>query len=165
MFNRICQVVIAVGMIALILFGVYKIIPEKHRNSLRQVFQEATDKDAKDMIKLFSDVDVKNHEGITYEEIFDSNGSNASWYVEKVDEATGKYKLHANTYNATIDMEKWDQGKGNKTYIRSHVELIFDVTYTSELAAIDKLTLYIDDELMDDYYKQLTLDIMCKGVN
>jgi hypothetical protein len=61
-------------------------------------------------------------------------------------------------------MENWDGGTGGKTYIRAHVELIFDVTYTSEKATIDKLTMYINDEAQDDYYKQIALDVMCTNV-
>lgn len=164
MFNKICKVVIGIVVVVLVLFGIYKILPGQYSYGIRQTFQEMTDKNAKKIIDVYSNANVPDHKGVTYDKMLLENGSNPSWYVETVSEEAGKYKVYANAYKVTLELEKQDGSDSNKVYTRAHVELVFEVTYSSEKATIDKVTMYINDEIQDDYYKQAAFDVMCRNV-
>lgn len=164
MFNKICKVVLGIVIAAVVLFGVYKILPGQFSGVIHQFFQELTDKNAKKIIEVYSEANVPDHKGVTFKAMLVENGSNPSWYVEEVSESAGTYKVHANAYKVTLEMEKSDGGDSNKVYTRAHVEIVMDVTYSSEKATIDSISVYINDELQDDYYEKAAFDVMCQNV-
>ncbi len=169
MINKIFRVIIGIIIICVVVFGIYMILPGQYKGPLRQVFQEAVDKDAKALADEYRNAQVPKHKGITFDQMMVAASANPSWYVktisEEPDKVTGEYEVQVDGYKVTLEMPHENGQSNSVVYVNSHVRIVFHASR----AADGKLTtsswqVFIDDTEQDDFYKQAVCDDMCDSV-
>ncbi len=153
MFNKICKVVIAIAVIALIGFGIFKILPGQYRNGLIQTWQSWTDDKAKQVVTVVTNVNVPQQK-VTYKQLFETNSSNPSYIVKTISESAGNYEIEMNGYKVNFDLIKDDGTGENKVFTQAHLKIVVNLTYTSDTTKVNSVDVYINDELQSDHYKK-----------
>ena len=169
MINKIFRVVIGILVVIGIFFGIYTILPGQYKGPLRQVVQEAIDKDAKSLADEYRNAQVPKHKGITFEKMMLAGSASPSWYVKTVteqpDKVTGEYEVQVDGYKITLEMPHENGQSNSVVYTNAHVRIVFHVSR----AADGKITttswqVFIDDDEQDEFYKQAVCGDLCSEV-
>ncbi len=163
MINKICRVVGGILIVCLVVFGIYKIMPNQYSYIIDSKLQMLFDSEAKEIIEKYQDAKVVNNTSYTYKQVLEGAPKNPSWILETVNEAEGTYKLIYNGYKINFELEK-DDGSGDlQVYTNAHLCVEFYIT-EGEKSVINSISVYINGDLQNDHYKQEVFDFLAQNL-
>ena len=163
MGNRIVRIIlgIVIGIGALVAIYFFA-LPGSVKHPIEEFIQKTFSKDTYAVAEYYQKQEVPRREINFGDMIANCGGGSSAWVVENLQESddkkNGQYTVHAYAYKVDVSMEHENGQENAYSFTQCEVEIRFEVKKQDGEYITTSYAVYLNEEFMNDFYKDQALD-------